>query len=184
MFDGIFEAIEEWMRELLTGMVTSNLTTMFTDVNEKTGEIAAQVGQTPQGWNGSIFSLIQNLSKSVIVPIAGVIITFVLCYELITMLTEKNNMHEIDTWMFFKYFFKMWVAVYLVSNTFTIAMAVFDVGQHVVNAAGGSINSQTAINVDSMIEAMNTAMESMEIGELVTLALETMVVSLCMKVSI
>lgn len=182
MFDGIFEAIEEWMRELLTGMVTSNLTTMFTDVNEKTGEIAAQVGQTPQGWNGSIFSLIQNLSNSVIVPIAGVIITFVLCYELITMLTEKNNMHEIDTWMFFKYFFKMWVAVYLVSNTFTIAMAVFDVGQHVVNAAGGSINSQTAINVDSMIEAMNTAMESMEIGELVTLALETMVVSLCMKV--
>ena len=97
MFDGIFEAIEEWMRELLTGMVTSNLTTMFTDVNEKTGEIAAQVGQTPQGWNGSIFSLIQNLSNSVIVPIAGVIITFVLCYELITMLTEKNNMHEIDT---------------------------------------------------------------------------------------
>ena len=85
MFDGIFEAIEEWMRELLTGMVTSNLTTMFTDVNEKTGEIAAQVGQTPQGWNGSIFSLIQNLSNSVIVPIAGVIITFVLCYELITI---------------------------------------------------------------------------------------------------
>ena len=110
MFDGIFEAIEEWMRELLTGMVTSNLTTMFTDVNEKTGEIAAQVGQTPQGWNGSIFSLIQNLSNSVIVPIAGVIITFVLCYELITMLTEKNNMHEIDTWMFFKYFFKMCLA--------------------------------------------------------------------------
>ena len=144
--------------------------------------VAIDARQTPQGWNGSIFSLIQNLSNSVIVPIAGVIITFVLCYELITMLTEKNNMHEIDTWMFFKYFFKMWVAVYLVSNTFTIAMAVFDVGQHVVNAAGGSINSQTAINVDSMIEAMNTAMESMEIGELVTLALETMVVSLCMKV--
>ena len=182
MFDGIFEAIEEWMRELLTGMVTSNLTTMFTDVNEKTGEIATQVGQTPQGWNGSIFSLIQNLSNSVIVPIAGMIITFVLCYELITMLTEKNNMHEIDTWMFFKYFFKMWVAVYLVTNTFTIAMAVFDVGQHVVNAAGGVINSQTAINVDSMVDAMNTAMESMEIGELVILALETLLVSLCMKI--
>ena len=93
MFDGIFEAIEEWMRELLTRMVTSNLTEMFTDVNEKTGEIAAQVGQTPQGWNGSIFSLIQNLSNSVIVPIAGMIITFVLCYELISMLTEKNSMH-------------------------------------------------------------------------------------------
>ena len=182
MFDGIFEAIEKWMRELLTGMVTSNLTEMFSDVNEKTGEIAAQVGQTPQGWNGSIFSLIQNLSNSVIVPIAGMIITFVLCYELISMLTEKNSMHEIDTWMFFKYFFKMWVAVYLVSNTFTITMAVFDVGQHVVSAAGGAINSQTAINIDSMIETMETTMESMEIGELVVLALETMLVSLCMKI--
>ncbi len=182
MFDNIFEAIEEWMRELLTGMVTSNLTTMFTDVNEKTGEIATQVGRTPQGWNGSIFSMVQNLSTSVIMPIAGMIITFVLCYELVSMLTEKNNMHEIDTWMFFKYFFKMWVAVYLVSNTFTIAMAVFDVGQHVVSAAGGVIQAQTAINIDSMIEAMETAMESMEIGELVVLALETMLVSLGMKI--
>lgn len=96
--DRIFEAIEEWMRNLLTGMVSSNLTTMYTDVNEKTGQIAAQVGQTPQGWNGNIFSMIQNLSDSVIVPIAGMIITFVLCYELISMLTEKNNMHDIDTW--------------------------------------------------------------------------------------
>ena len=182
MFDGIFEAIENWMRDLLTGMVTSNLTTMFTDVNEKTGEIASQVGQTPQGWNGSIFNLIQNLSNSVIIPIAGMIITFVLCYELITMLTEKNNMHEIDTWMFFKYFFKMWVAVWMVSNTFTITMAVFDVGQYVVNAAGVVISSDTAINVESMLDAMNTAMESMSIGELVVLALESMLVSLCMKI--
>ncbi len=182
MFDGIFEAIEEWMRQLLTGMIMSNLTTMFTDVNEKTGEIAAQVGQTPQGWNGNIFSMIQNLSSSVIVPIAGMIITYVLCYELISMLTEKNSMHEMDTWMFFRYFFKMWVAVYLVSNTFTITMAVFDVGQHVVNAAGRSISSQTAINIDSMIATMNTVMETMEIGELAVLAMETMLVSLCMKI--
>lgn len=182
MFDGIFEAIEEWMRQLLTGMIMSNLTTMFTDVNEKTGEIATQVGQTPQGWNGNIFSMIQNLSNSVIVPIAGMIITFVLCYELVSMLTEKNSMHEMDTWMFFRYFFKMWVAVYLVSNTFTITMAVFDVGQHVVSAAGRSINSQTAINIDSMIATMNTVMETMEIGELAVLAMETMLVSLCMKI--
>lgn len=182
MFDNIFEAIEEWMRELLSGMIRSNLSTMFTDVNEKTGEIAAQVGQTPQGWNGNIFSLIRNLSDSVIMPIAGMIITFVLCYELITMLTEKNNMHEIDTWMFFKYFFKMWVAVYLVSNTFNITMAVFDVGQHVVSAAGASINGQTAISVDSMITQMDAAMASMGIGELAVLALETMLVSLGMKI--
>lgn len=182
MFDGVFEAIEKWMRELLAGMVTSNLTTMFTDVNEKTGEIASQVGQTPQGWNRNIFSLVQNLSDSVIVPVAGMIITFVLCYELISMLTEKNSLHEIDTWMFFKYFFKMWAAVYLVSNTFPITMAVFDVGQHVVEAAGGVIGTQTAISVDYMLDSMETAMESMEVGELVMLALETMLVSLCMKI--
>ena len=111
--DRIFEAIEEWMRNLLTGMVSSNLTTMYTDVNEKTGQIAAQVGQTPQGWNGNIFSMIQNLSESVIVPIAGMIITFVLCYELISMLTEKNNMHDFDTFNIFKWIFKTFVATYL-----------------------------------------------------------------------
>lgn len=182
MFDGIFEAIEEWMRELLTGMVQSNLTTMFTDVNDKTGQIAAQVGQTPQGWNSSIFNMIQGLSNSVIIPIAGMIITFVLCYELISMLTERNNMHEIDTWMFFKYFVKMWIAVYLVSNTFTITMAVFDVGQSVVNSAAGVLNGDTAIDISEAIADIETTMEAMEIGDLVVLALETLIVSFGMKI--
>ena len=182
MFDAIFDAIEEWMRTLLMNMVDSNLTTMFADVNEKTGQIAAQVGATPQGWNGSIFNMIQNLSNTVIMPIAGLIITFVLCYELISMLTEKNNMHDIDTWMFFKYFFKMMIAVYLVSNTFTITMAVFDLGQSVVNAAAGAISGETAIDVSALIAQMDNVMESMEIGELVVLALETLLVSFCMKV--
>ena len=178
----IFDAIEEWMRELLTGMITSNLDTMFTDVNQKTGEIATQVGQTPQGWNGSIFSMIRNLSDSVIMPIAGIIITLVLCYELISMLTERNNMHDIDTWMFFKYFVKMWIAVYLVSNTFTITMAVFDVGQHVVNSAAGVITGSTAIDISSALTDLSTTLESMEIGELVVLALETLIVGFCMKI--
>ncbi|MDY3015596.1 MAG: CD0415/CD1112 family protein [Blautia sp.] len=182
MFDSIFEAIEEWMRELLTGMVQSNLTTMFTDVNDKTGQIAAQVGQTPQGWNSSIFNMIQGLSNSVIIPIAGMIITFVLCYELISMLTERNNMHEIDTWMFFKYFVKMWIAVYLVSNTFTITMAVFDVGQSVVNSAAGVLNGDTAIDISEAIADIETTMEAMKIGELVVLALETLIVSFGMKI--
>ena len=182
MFDGIFEAIEEWMRELLTGMIQSNLSTMFTDVNEKTGEIAAQVGQTPQGWNSSIFGMIQGLSESVIVPIAGMIITFVLCYELISMLTERNNMHEMDTWMFFKYFVKMWIAVYLVSNTFTITMAVFDVGQSVVNSAAGVISGDTAIDIDSVIADIETTLEAMDVGEMVVIALETLIVSFGMKI--
>lgn len=182
MLDSVFEAIEEWIRTLLTNMVDSNLATMFADVNEKTGQIASQVGQTPQGWNSGIYSMIQNLSNSVIMPIAGIIITFVLCYELISMLTEKNNMHDIDTWMFFKYFFKMMIAVYLVSNTFTITMAVFDLGQSVVNAAAGTISGETAIDVSALISQMDNVMESMEIGELVVMALETLLVSFCMKV--
>ena len=182
MFDGIFDEIETWMRELLTGIINSNLDRMFTDANEKTGQIASQVGQTPQGWNGSIFSMIQNLSTSVIVPIAGMIITFVLCYELITMLTERNNMHDIDTFMFFKFFVKAWIAIYLVTNTFTITMAVFDVGQHVVNAASGVISGSTAIDVASVVTDVDATLEAMEIGEMVVLALETLIVSFCMKI--
>lgn len=182
MFDSIFDAIEEWMRDLLTGMVTSNLTTMFTDVNEKTGEIATQVGMTPQGWNSSIYNMVQSLSNSVIVPIAGIIITMVLCYELISMLTERNNLHDVDTWMFFKYFFKMWVAVFLVSNTWTITMAVFDVGQSVVNSAAGTISGNTTIDISSFTSTISTTMESMELGELFVLMLETFILSFCMKV--
>jgi len=179
MFDGIFEAIDEWIRGLLIGIIRFNLTTMFDDINEKTAGIAAQVGKTPQAWNSSIFSLIRNLSDSVIMPIAGMVITFVLCYELISMLTAKNNMNEIDTWMFFKYFFKMWVAVYLVSHTFTITMAVFDVVQHLASAAGGVISSQTAVNVDFMVDEIA---ESKGYAELAVLAMETMLVSLYMKI--
>ena len=182
MFDSIFEAIEEWMRTLLTGMVDSNLTTMFSDVNEKTGEIAVQVGQTPQDWNAGVFQMIQNLSNTVILPIAGMMITFVLCYELISMLTEKNNMHDIDTWMFFKYFFKMMIAVYLLSHTFPITMAVFDLGQSVVNSASGVITGTAAIDISSMVGTMDTAMQSMAIGELVVLALETLLVSFGLKI--
>lgn len=182
MFDSIFEAIAEWAREILAEMVRYSMTTMYTDVNEKTGAIAAQVGQTPQGWNGSIFGMVRNLSDTVIVPIAGMVITFVLCYELVSMFTERNNMHEVDTWMFFKYFFKMWVAVYLVSHTFDIAMAVFDVGQHVVSAAAGVIHADTSVNIDAMLDEMDTAMEAMGMGELALLAVEAALVSLCMKI--
>ncbi|MBR3187740.1 MAG: hypothetical protein IKF59_06850 [Lachnospiraceae bacterium] len=182
MFDAIFEAIEVWMRTLLTTMIKSNLQNMFTDVNEKTGEIATQVGQTPQGWNSGIFNMIHNLSNSVIIPIAGMIITFVMCYELISMLTEKNNMHDIDTWMFFKYVFKMMIAVYLLSNTFNITMAVFDLGQHVVNSAAGVISHDTAIDTTQLLTSIETAMVNMELGELVVLALETLLVSFGMKI--
>ncbi len=181
MFD-LFGSIEEWLRELLTGFVSSNLTTMFTDVNDKTGTIAAEVGKTPQGWNAGIFNMIQSLSDSVIVPIAGLIITFVLCYELISMIIEKNNMHDMDTWMFFKWFFKAFIAVFLVTNTFNIVMAIFDVGQSLVTSAAGVIKGTTAIDIATTITAMETEMETMAIGELLALTLETVLVSLCMKI--
>ena len=181
MFD-LFGSIEDWIREVLSGFVSSNLTTMFTDVNEKTGTIAAEVGKTPQGWNSGIFSMIQSLSDSVIIPIAGIIITFVLCYELISMIIDRNNLHDVDTWMFFKWFFKAFIAIYLVTNTFTIVMAVFDVGQSLVNSASGVIGSNASIDITSTISAMETEMETMNIGELLQLAMETLLVSLCMKI--
>ena len=167
---------------MIIGMIESNLTNMFTDVNDKVGTIAAEVGQTPYGWNSGIYSMIRGLSESVIIPIAGIIITFVLCYELITMITERNNLHDVDTWMFFKWFFKAFVAIYLVTNTFDIVMAVFDIGQHVVSGAGGFISGSTNIDIASTLATMRTSMEAMGVGELLGLAIETLIISMCLKI--
>ena len=180
--ESIFEAINEWLKELLIGAINGNLSNMFGDVNDKVSTIAAQVGQTPQGWNGGVFSMIQNLSQTVILPIAGLVITYVLCVELISMVTDKNSLHDIDTFMFFKYVFKAWVAVYLVTHVFDITMAVFDVGQHLVNSAAGVISSDTAIDVESTLAAMTANMETMEVPELLLLVMETALVSMCMKI--
>lgn len=155
---------------------------MFNDVNQKVGTIATEVGKTPQQWNSSVFSIIQNLSDSVIVPIAGLIITFVLCYELISMIIDKNNMHDVDTFMFFKYFFKACVAVLIVSNTFNLIMAVFDVGQHIVSNSAGVIAGNTNINISSALTNLRPTLEAMGTGELFLLMLETALVSLCMKI--
>ena len=137
-------------------MIEGNLTNMFTDVNDKVGTIAAEVGQTPSAWNNSIYTMIRGLSETVIIPIAGIIITFVLCYELISMITEKNNLHDMDTWMFFKWFFKAAVAIYLVTNTFDIVMAIFDIGQNVVAGAAGVISGSTNIDIAATLDEMRT----------------------------
>ena len=179
---GILDSINEWIREILIGAINGNLSTMFGDVNEKVGSIAGEVGQTPQAWNASIFSMIRTLSENVIVPVAGLVITYVLCYELITMITEKNNMHDVDTFMFFKWFFKSWVAVYLVTHTFDITMAVFELAQHVVGSAAGVIGNNTSINVNAALSSMQSQLGSMEIPELLLLVMETSLVSLCMKI--
>lgn len=178
----IIERITEVIKEILIGMIQNGLEGMFVEVNDKVGTIAGQVGQTPQGWNAGVFNLIQNLSQTVIVPIAGLIITFVLCYELITMVTQKNNFHEFETYNIFLWIFKAYVAIYLVTNTFNITMAVFDVGQHIVNGAAGVISGSTAVDASAAIATLTESLEDMEIGELFLLAMETLLISLTMSI--
>ena len=139
---------------------------MFDTVNTKVGEIAGEVGQTPLAWNSGVFSMIRNLSETVIVPIAGVILTFVMCYELIQLVTEKNNLHEVDTWMFFKWIFKTFCAVLIVTNTWNIVMGIFDVGQSVVNSSAGVIIGNTSIDISSVITDMEAQLEALGTGEL------------------
>ena len=139
---------------MLQGWVLGNLETMFTDVNTKVGEIAGEVGQTPSAWNGSIFSMIRNLSENVMIPIAGLIISAILCYELITMVMDKNNMHEVGSEFFFRYLVKACVAVMLLSKTFDITMAIFDVGNHIVTNAAGVISGSTSIDVTATLTTM------------------------------
>ena len=176
--DFIWDAIKDLLKEI----INSNLENMFTDVNNNVSTIATQVGTTPQGWNSSIFNMIRNLSDTVVLPIAGLILTFVLCYELITMVTEKNNMHDVDTFMFFKYIFKCGIAVYLVSHTFDITMAIFDVAQTIINSASGAISHDTHIDISSALTNLGATMDDMGIGDLMLLVLETALVSMAMNI--
>lgn len=176
---GILDKLDQWLRGLLTEGIEGNLTGMFDSVNTKVGEIAGEVGKTPQGWNGGVFSMIQNLSETVIVPIAGVILTFVMCVELIQMVTERNNLHDIDTWMFFKWVFKTFVAVMILTNTFTIVLAVFDVSQNVIQQSAGIIQNGTDITVD-VLDALRADLETMELGPLFGLWLQSFLIQLTM----
>jgi hypothetical protein len=164
--DIIIQAITNWLKGILVAGIVNNLTGLFDNVNQKVGEIAGQVGTTPQAWNGGIYSMIKNLSDTVIMPIAGVILAFVMTLELIQMITEKNNMHDVDTWMFYKWIFKTACAVIIVTNTWTIIMGVFDLAQRVVNQASGVIVSNTAIDISSTVADLQTRLMAMDIGPL------------------
>ncbi len=167
----------------MQGWVLDNLETMFTDVNAKVGSIAGEVGTTPGSWNSGIFSMIENLSDTVMIPIAGMIISAILCYELITMVMDKNNMHEMGSEFFFRYLVKACIAVMLLSYTSDITLAVFDVGNHIVTSAAGVITGDTSLDVTSTLQTMFTnQLTTMGIGELIGLGIETMIVSLCMKI--
>ena len=166
---------------MLVGGITENLSGMFDNVNQKVGEIAGEVGMTPSAWNGGVFSMIQSLSETVIIPIAGIILTFVMCYELIQMVIEKNNLHDIETFMFFKWIFKTFVAVMIVTNTFNIIMGIFDMSQHVVSNAAGVIISDTSIDITASIADMETRLMEMELGPLLGIWLQSMFVGMTMR---
>ena len=180
--ESIIDKITEWLKEILVSGIMGNLSGMFDNVNQKVGEIAGEVGMTPSAWNGGVFSMIRNLSETVIIPIAGLMLTFVMCYELIQMVIEKNNMHDIDTFMFFKWILKTFVAVMIITNTFNIVMAVFDLSQHVVSGAAGVIISDTSIDISSVIVDMEPRLMEMELGPLFGLWLQSMFVGLTMHI--
>ena len=178
--DLIWEKFTEWLKELLVGGIMDNLTGMFDSVNTKVGEIAGQVGATPQGWNGGIYNMIRNLSDNVILPIAGVILAFVMTLELIQLITDRNNLNDVDTWMFFKWIFKTACAVLIVSNTWNIVMGVFDVAQSVVNSASGIVVSDTSLALADNVADLEARLMDMEIWSLLGLWLQSFIVGITM----
>ena len=142
----ILEAIEDWIRGLLVSGIIGNLTSIFDSVNNQVGQIATEVGRTPASFSPAVYGMIRTLSENVIMPIAGLILTFIACYELIQLVISHNNLANFETWIFWKWIFKTFVAVTLITNTMNITMAVFDVAQHVVSQAGGFIGGLTAVD--------------------------------------
>ena len=167
--------ITEWLRGLLIDGIMGNLEGLFTNLNNRVGEIAVEVGTSPATWNAGVFSLIRQLSETVVLPIAGIVLTFVMCYELIQMLIDRNNLHDIDTWLFFKWIIKTFIAVTILSNTFNIVMAVFDVAQSVVAQSAGLVQGTTDIS-PNLVANMQATIEQMELGPLLGLWLQSFVV--------
>ena len=178
--DSVLDQIGEWLKELLVSGIMNQLTGLFDSVNTQVGDIATQVGTTPANFSPGVFAMIRNVSESVIIPVAGLILTFIACYELIQMIIDHNNLANFETWIFFKWVFKTFVAVTLITNTFNIVMAVFDVTQHVINNAGGLIAGNTAVDA-AALETMQDTLEAMEIGPLFALFLQCMVVQFTIK---
>ncbi|MEY8232418.1 CD0415/CD1112 family protein [Oscillospiraceae bacterium 50-16] len=178
--DFLWDAITEWLKEILVSGIMSNLSGMFDGVNDKVGEISTQVGMTPQAWNGSIFNMVQNLSENVIMPIAGVILAFVMTLELVQILMDKNNFHDVETAVFFKWVFKTACAILIVTNTWTIVMGIFDVAQGVVNQASGIIIGDTSIDLSSVMPDMEEQLMEMELGPLFGLWFQSLFVGITM----
>lgn len=178
----ILDIIQDWIKEVLRNCIMGNLEGMFDQINSQVGEVAANVGTTPASWNAGVFSMIRTLSDNVVVPVAGIILTFVLCYELITMLMEKNNFHDFETYTLYKWILKVFIAVYLVTHTFDITMAIFEVAQNVVNQSAGLITGTTSVDFATAIGDVAAQLEAMEIGELFGLLVETMLLKITMPI--
>lgn len=177
--DFLTDWITKWLKGVLIDGIMGNLSGLFDNVNTQVGEIATQVGTSPASWNAGVFSMIKQLSETVVLPIAGLVLTFVMCYELIQMLIDRNNLHDIDTWMFFKWVFKTFVAVLILSNTFNIVMAVFDVAQNVVNQSAGLIGNSTTVT-SGMLDNLKTTLQGMDIGPLLGLWMQSIFVKFTM----
>lgn len=175
----ILEQITDWLKSMIISGIMGNLSGMFDSVNQQVGQIAGDVGTTPANFSPAVFSMIRNISESVILPIAGMGLTFIACYELIQMLIEHNNLANFETWTFFKWVFKTFLAVTLISNTFNITMAVFDVAQQVISRSGGLISGSTSVS-DATLTAMQATLEGMDLGPLLGLYLQTFVVQVTM----
>ena len=176
----LWDKVTEWLKELLIGSIMSNLTGLFDNVNRQVAGIADNVGATPQAWNGGVFGMIRNLSDNVILPIAGVILALVATLELIQMIVDRNNMHDMDTFMLAKWVFKTACAVVIVTNTWNIVMAVFDVAQSVVSRASGLVIADTDIRIDSVIVGLEAKLAEMELGTLFGLWVQSMFVGFTM----
>ena len=177
--DFIWDSITDWLKEVLVSGIVSNLSGMFDSTNEQIGEIAGQVGLTPQGWNSGIFNMIQNLSNNVILPLAGAILAIVMTLELIQLITDRNNLNDVDTWMFFKWVFKSAAAVLIVSNTWTIVMGIFDAAQSVVNGAAGVMIGNTSIDISSVVTDLESRLMEMDVGPLLGLWFQSLFVGIC-----
>ena len=178
----LIDSITDWIKQLFIDAIMASFTTMFGEVNTQVQDIAVQVGTTPEGWNSGVFAMVRTLSETVVLPIAGMILTFVLCYELIQLIIEKNNLQDFDTFNIFKWIFKTFVAVFIITNTFNIVMGVFDIGQHVINESAGVIAGDLALGGDVMMDAIEASLEAMGVGELLGLFFEVQIVRLCMLI--
>lgn len=178
--DSIFQQITEWLKEVIISAIMGNLSGMFESVNTQVGEIATSVGTTPANFSPEVFAMVRNISESVIIPIAGLILTFIACYELIQMIIDHNNLANFETWIFFKWVFKTFMAVMLITNTFNITMAVFDVSQHVVNSSAGIIAGDTAIDA-AALEQLEETLNGMELGPLIGLLMQSFVIQFAMS---